>query len=114
MTLSVDQTGSLTLGTSDTITVGIPGQNVGLSFSGTAGGQVSLQVTGSTFPGGCNSQLILSILNPGGGQLASANMCSGGAVGLSAITLPSTGTYVALLAPQNGGTGSATVLLTSP
>jgi hypothetical protein len=108
VTLSVDQTGSITPGTGDTVTINIPGQNARFAFSGTAGGEVNLQVTGSTFPG-CLA-LALSILKPDGTQLASGYVC-GATGGIPSVTLPLAGTYTAVIAPQNGGTGSAIVTL---
>jgi YD repeat-containing protein len=106
VTLSSDQVGSITANTSVPVNISLPGQNVRLAFSGTAGQQINLQVSGWTFAG-CDT---LSILNPDGTQAASAAQC--GAGGFSEITLATTGTYIALLAPA-GYTGSATVTLST-
>jgi len=88
-----------------------PGQDARLSFSGTAGQLVNLAVSNSTFTtaGRC---LNYSILNPDGSQLTTAFTCGAGGA-LNQVSLPSTGTYTALISPMNGATGSATVTLTS-
>ena len=108
--LSLEQTGTLTAGTQDSLTVSTPGQNAELTFSGTAGQQVNAWALNSTFPGGYDA-VTFSILNPDGSTLASSSLWGQGNVGLPLITLPTTGNYTILLAPQNGGTGSATVVL---
>jgi len=106
----MDQPGTMTVGTSNTVTINALGQNARLAFSGTAGQQVNVQVSNSTFTGGCWS-LILSILKPDGTVLNSANTCGSGDVDLSFVTLPVTGTYTALVDPQGVGTGSVLVTL---
>jgi hypothetical protein len=113
VTLSMDQTGGIAIGTPDTVTINTPGQNAQLVFSGTASQQVSVQVTNSTFPGGCYS-LNLRVLNPDGTQLASTNMCGQGSVSISPLTLPVAGAYTVVIDPLGGGTGSAVVTVTSP
>lgn len=92
-------------------TFSLPGQDARLSFSGTAGQLVNLAVSNSTFTtaGRC---LNYSILNPDGSQLTTALTCGAGGA-LNQVSLPSTGTYTALISPMNGATGSATVTLTS-
>ncbi len=108
VTLSTDQVGSLSMNSSDPLTFSLPGQNARLSFSGTAGQLINLQITNSTIAPCLN----YSILNPDGSQLATALTC--GATGaLNPVSLPSTGTYTALISPINGGTGSAMVALST-
>jgi len=81
---------------------------IGLSFSGTAGQTVSVQVTPSFSAGG----FWVFLLNPDGSTLASA--FSSTSVTFSGKVAGSTGTYQILIAPNNGVTGSATTSLTSP
>jgi hypothetical protein len=92
------------------VTINTPGQNAELTFNGSAGQSASVLLSNSTFPGGCYS-LMLSILNPDGSTLASTSMCGQGNDALSAVTLPSTGTYTVAIAPQNGGMGTTNVTL---
>lgn len=63
------------------------------------------------FSGWCYSAVNVSILNPNGTTLASTGMnpCS---LSLNPVTLPAIGTYILVIAPQNGIIGSATPTLT--
>jgi RHS repeat-associated protein len=105
--VSGEQTGTITLGVPVPVTISAPGQNTELTFSGTAGEQVNAWVVSATFPD-CYAGSI-SILNPNGSTLASGGFCQNG--GVSFVTLPVTGTYTVVLAPNNGLTGSATVVV---
>ncbi len=116
-------TGSVTL----SLTASSPGQNGGSSlslqvyvttagqtaivpFTGTAGQQVSVLINNSTFPNNCAFGLLgVSILNPDGSTLTSANLCA--TLFLAPVTLPTSGTYSVVIAPQSGGTGSAAVVI---
>ncbi|MBR8279072.1 beta strand repeat-containing protein [Burkholderia vietnamiensis] len=103
-----DPTATITPGGSP-VTLGttVPGQNMSLTFSGTAGQRVSLLTTNSSFPGCLWTSLYLN--GPDGAHLAGSNLCSGSFVG--AITLPTTGTYTIAAYPNAGSTGSATFQL---
>lgn len=95
------------------ITTTSPGQNAKLTFSGSAGQTVSLDLTNSTYnSGGCYS-LTASILKPDGTKLGSASTCgaSGAFLDTQALTIP--GTYTVLLDPYGTATVSVTVRLNS-
>jgi len=106
-----EQTGTtITPNVAVPVAVTIPGQDVQLTFSGTAGQSIHAQLTSSTFNGGCDA-VTLSILNPDGSALASSGTCST-SLSMNIVTLPMTGTYTLVVAPQNGGTGTAIASLT--
>jgi YD repeat-containing protein len=106
-----DVLGTITPGTAVTITTTISGQNARYTFSGTAGQQVSLNLSGSTYVG-CNA-VVVSILKPDGSTLGSTGLCNTATGFLDSLTLPTTGTYTVFVDPQGTGTGSITVLLNS-
>jgi uncharacterized protein YhfF len=106
-----DVTGSITAGTPVTATTVTAGQNALYTFSGTAGQQVSVTISNSTYTG-CNA-VVVSILKPDATTLGSTGICNGTSGFLDSLTLPTTGTYTVLVNPQGTTTGSATVLLSS-
>jgi YD repeat-containing protein len=114
LTLNLSQSSSQTNSPGSTTTgqvvVNTPGQSAQMEFNGTAGQLVSVQLSNSTFPGTCYS-VIVSILAPGGSSLGSTDFCGQGTLFMNPIPLPTTGTYTLVIAPYNGGTGSATVAL---
>ncbi len=109
-------TGAITPGTVDPISIGTPGQQGQLTFTGAANQSSSLQMTTSTFTGsGCGGQVNVSIMNPDGSRLAFGSQCSGnGSLSLGPMTLPADGTYTVLIQPVNGGTGGANFLVELP
>jgi YD repeat-containing protein len=106
-----DVQGTITPGTPVTITTTVSGQNARYTFSGTAGQQVSLNLSGSTYVG-CNA-VVVSILKPDGSTLGSTGLCNTATGFLDSLTLPTTGTYTVFVDPQGTGTGSITALLNS-
>jgi YD repeat-containing protein len=109
-----DASGTMVVsGAAQTVAMGTPGQNAGLTFSGTVSQAVSLAITNETIGwlGTCTSVIVK---NPDGTTLAS-NACvnTQGAV-IDLQTLPATGTYTVLIDPPGNATGSATVAVTSP
>jgi hypothetical protein len=108
-----EQTGAITPNSSVPVSfiTNTPGQDDQLTFSGNQGQQVTAQITNSTFSVGCYA-LIVSILNPDGSTLGSNGTCFTGSLTLGPITLTQTGTHTLVVAPQSGGTGSASVSLT--
>jgi YD repeat-containing protein len=98
---------SIASGATQTATVSTPGQSVLYTFAGTVGQFASVQITNNNFTA-CN--LNISILNPNGSTLASTGLCGSSGI-LNSVALPTNGTYTLLVAPQNGGTGSANVTL---
>ncbi|MEX2103283.1 MAG: hypothetical protein WD805_04905, partial [Gaiellaceae bacterium] len=101
-----DVTGSLPL----TVSLGTPGQNARLSFSGAAGQAATLRLTEVTLGTStcCGGQL--TVFRPDGTRLAGPFFfgTNGKAVSLQ---LPVAGTYTALLDPQGAATGSVTLAL---
>lgn len=99
-----DITGSIVPGGSPVqVTTTAPGQNASLTFSGTAGQRVSLNVT----QGGL-SQIRLN--KPDGSQLALTTTSGIGKAFLDTQVLPTTGTYAVLLDPLNDGLVSGATL----
>jgi hypothetical protein len=101
--------GAVTAGTPFTTTTTTAGQNASYTFSGTAGQQMSMNLTGNSYVG-CNA-VVVSILQPSGATVGSAGACTNGTGFMDSITLPVTGTYTVLVNPQGTTTGSVTVLL---
>ncbi len=104
----VDSTGTITPnGSNVTVTLSTPGQYGYLTFSGTMG----QSVTFSTNP---NSAGFITLgLEEGSTVLASTSQ-SVYFFGPGPQTLPATDTYTIFIQPDNGGTGSVTIVLTSP
>jgi RHS repeat-associated protein len=101
-------TGSITPtsgGESKTVTTSVPGQSANITFSGTAGEEVSLVLSESTFKYGD-----ISLLTPEGSSLSGASMGFGTSTVMdgpySALVLPTTGTYTIHLSASEGETGS--------
>ena len=106
---STDTTGTITPGGSAvTITTTVIGQNSTLTFSGTAGQRVALQLSSSTFTG-CLAVRDF-VKKPDGTTLASLDLCSGSGF-IDTVVLPVTGTYTILIDPQGTTTGSQTLTL---
>jgi len=95
-----DATGTIAAGGAATVTTTTPGQNVRLTFSGTAGDGVKLALG----PFNCCSTRV-SILNPDGTTLVAPTAFNpdGGSV---FARLPATGTYVVFVDPQGPNVGS--------
>ena len=82
-----DTTGTIAIGGSAVTTgIDVPGRSAVLTFSGTAGQRVNLQMSGSTFPDGSAR---VRVANPNGSYLAAG--FPDGVVG--PMTLATTGTY---------------------
>jgi lipid-binding SYLF domain-containing protein len=103
-----DISGTITIGTPLTVTTTGAGQNARYTFSATAGQQISLTMTSSTYTG-CIA-LNTSILKPDGTTLGSTGIC--GATGfIDSMTVPVTGTYTVFVNPGGTATGSVMLLL---
>ncbi len=91
---------------------GVPGQDMALTFSGTAGQQISLNITSDTF-GGCagpDAPVYVSIFNPDGSKLLNNGVCNPGGI-IPDITLPQTGTYLIFIDPVCAVQGTMTLQL---
>ena len=101
-----DVTGTITVGgPAVPITTTAPGQNATLTFAGTAGEAVGLDVSRVTILSGT-----VSILRPDGVTLASKFFSTGGTL-LDGTPLPTTGTYTIVVDPSDALTGTATLKL---
>jgi YD repeat-containing protein len=109
----VDVTGTITInGSAENVTVTTPGQNVKLTFSGTASQSVSALSTNSTITG-CWPRL--SILRPDGSELVGVSgNCAAGNISIGSTSLPVTGTYTLMFNPPGASTGQVTLDLNSP
>jgi len=106
-----DVTGTLTIGgPSVTVNITTAGQNARLTFSGTAGRQVTLHgVNNSIY------QVTVAILNPDGSTLRTIDYYPGTtSFDYPTQTLPTTGAYTVLIDPYVAYIGSITLNLTSP
>ena len=112
LTLSSDVTGSLVNNTPLAVSIPRAGQNARLTFSGTAGQLVGLEMTQvATVP--ARQALYMILLKPDGTTLVSTNSGTGDGAVLSA-TLPTTGTYTVFLDASYGATSSSTLVLNPP
>jgi len=103
----VDVTGSITPGSPVNISTPTPGQNIRLTFSGTAGQQVSA-VLNSTYNQGY-WPVTLSILKPDGTTLGANTPEVGGHAFVDSTTLPVTGVYTVVVDPGGAMTGNGTL-----
>jgi subtilisin family serine protease len=94
-----------------TVAMTVPGQNARPAFSGTAGRQIALGVSGVTVGTSAYSGLQVSILKPDGTALVTpATFGTNGGL-IDTRTLPVSGTYTIVVDPQGAATGSATLTL---
>jgi hypothetical protein len=104
-----DATGALTVG-GPAVSVGntVPGQDIRLTFSGAAGQQVKLAVTGSTI-----GSAYVTLVRPDG---TTQNLGSFGAgnANYNVVTLPASGAYALEVEVNGDYTGGAAFALTNP
>jgi uncharacterized protein YhfF len=94
-----------------TVTMASPGQNALVTFTGSAGQRVSLELLNVSIGGSPCCSAKLSLLEPGGATLASIPSFGTSGAFLDATTLPVAGTYTILVDPQGTATGSADLRL---
>jgi len=105
----VDGTGTLTLnGPAVNVSITVPGQNASYTFSGTAGQQATVRVSGGTF-----SCVRVTLLKPDGTSMTSTFSC-GSTFNLATQTLPVTGTYTITVDPNGASTGNLNLSVTNP
>ncbi|HKT00837.1 MAG TPA: pre-peptidase C-terminal domain-containing protein [Rugosimonospora sp.] len=93
-------------GAAVTATTTVPGQNAGVTFSGTATQRVSVTVSGRSF----SADTVVTVRKPDGTSLFSTTLFSfQSALFIEPQTLPTTGTYTVYLDPAGAATGSLTV-----
>ena len=104
-----DVSGSVSInGSSLPVSIGTPGQNGSLTFSGTSGQLVTVRITGNTI-GLTNVKLI----NPDNSVLTQLTSTSS-SFNLTQKTLPVTGTFRISIDPSSANTGTLSVSVTSP
>ena len=102
-----DITGTITAGgPAFTVTTTTPGQNATLTFNGTAGDRISLDLTNVTI-----SSSSVTVKKPDGTTLLSNTNVGTGGVFFDATTLPMTGAYSIFIDPKITATGSITLAL---
>ncbi len=102
-----DVTGTIPAdGTATAVTITTPGQNARLTFSGTAGGRISLQAINITIPSGT-----VSVLKPDGTTLSSLSIFAGQSPFMDVQTLPVAGAYTVFVDPSSANTGNVTLRL---
>jgi hypothetical protein len=105
----VDATGALTIGNASVnFTTTAPGQNTVLTFTGTAGQQVTVKSTGSTY-----NCVRVTLFKPDNTAMTNTFSCNS-SFNLATQTLPLTGTYTILVDPSAASTGSIGIRVTSP
>ena len=107
-----DVTGSIVPGgAAVTMTLGTPGQNGKLTFTGIAGRGIALQLSAVTIGPSTTASLKLSILKPDGTSLLAPTLYGTSGAFIDTLKLPVGGTYSILVDPQSSATGSATLNL---
>ena len=104
-----DITGNITPGGAPvTVTTTVPGQNGQLSFNGTAGQRITLNIGNVSLVG---THIDVAIKKPDGTNLATANFVGSGGAFINTQTLPATGIYSILVNPSSLTTASLTFTL---
>jgi subtilisin family serine protease len=93
------------------VTMATPGQNGRVSFDGSAGRRVALELTGVTIGTSSCCSTKVSILKPDGTTLASPATVGTSGGFIDTKTLPVAGTYTVLVDPQSNATGGMTLTL---
>jgi hypothetical protein len=100
-----DQVGSIVVdGPPVPIHIGQPSAEARLTFNGTAGRRVTIELTGSTLPPQCSLLVLLS-----GAKHTVGNACVSGGTGSFTLTLPAAGPYTVVVNPADRATGDAVV-----
>jgi hypothetical protein len=89
----------------------VPGQNARFTFSGVAGGRISVKLTNVTIGSSGSSSSKVSVLNPNGTTLVAAAFFGTNGGFVDAKNLPSTGTYKIVIDPQSTAVGGVTATL---
>jgi hypothetical protein len=104
LTVVHDQVQPIVLnGQSVLATVSQVGAQSRLTFTGTAGQQISVDGSGSTVPSGCG---VLSLADASGATLALGCIAADHTASMGPTTLPATGTYAIVVDPPDLQTGS--------
>jgi hypothetical protein len=104
-----DASASITAGgPSVTVSIGTPGQNAKVTFSGTAGQSLTLALTDVT----PTLSAKVSVLKPDGTKLLNPQAYVDGSS--YSLDLPANGTYTIVLDPTGNDTGDTTLTLSAP
>ena len=104
-------TGTLVPGVAQTVTIATPAQNARLTFDGTDGQRISLELTDVTIGSSPGSGVKVSVRKPDGTTLVS-DLTLGTLGGfIDAKVLPVNGAYKVVVNPQGEATGDITVTL---
>jgi RHS repeat-associated protein len=98
-------------GSTKTMTITTPGQNGAMTFSGSEGQRVFLNVPSCSSPCGAGHIPKVSILKPDGTTLASTTIAASGYIDTQ--TLPTSGTYTVFVDPAGADTPTLTLNLYS-
>ena len=114
--VSADQSASLTVGTQLPLSFASssPGQNASVTFAGTSGQHMSLNVSTVTIGSSLTSGTNVTILKPDSTVLTGATAVGTPGKFFEPVTLPATGTYTILVDPQGSNTGSLNLDLYNP
>jgi subtilisin family serine protease len=93
-------------GPAATVANSVPGQNMRVSFPGSAGERISLRTSASSL-----SFVLMSVRTPGGGTVGSQAVFGTAGTFVDTQTLPASGTYTIVLDPQGAITGSVSVTI---
>ena len=111
ISLSAEQTGTLTENAPVTLSVTRPGQNVRYTFAGTAGQSTAIELA-QLSPSPAGPYVYLWVLKPDGTSLTSASATGNGLL-VNLASLPVTGNYAALI-DANFGIGFSGRLMLDP
>lgn len=99
-------------GPAATVTNTVPGQNGRLTFTGTAGRQISVKIDSGSYPGAGSVQVgAVSVIKPDGSNLVAPKLYFAAGTFVDATTLPATGSYTILVDVVAAYTGSVNVTL---
>lgn len=104
---ATDLQGTITPGGSTVTVTTVPGQNANLTFTGTFGQQIGINLTNGSYSS-CN----LTLYGPSGSAVTTGS-CGGATNSISPFALVATGTYKLFIDPQGAASGSVTVQVTS-
>ena len=90
-----------------TVATTTPGQNATVTFEGTAGQQLGIELTGSTFGSSSNANVL--VRSPDGSTLVTSRGFGAAGVVLGPVTLVADGTYTVAIDPQSTVVGQVAV-----
>jgi hypothetical protein len=109
-----DSSASLSVGTQLPLSFTSPGQNGTVTFAGTAGQRMALNVSGVTVGSSLSAGTNVTILNPDATSLTPVTAVGTSGKFFEPVTLPQTGTYTIKVDPQGANTGSLKLDLYNP